>query len=213
MNTRTKRSRSHRPDQGFTLAEVAVTIVIVGIALVLVLHGMNGAKMTAAHTSNTKLARDLALLTLGEVEAGLFQEDLDRDLIFTGSYAEQGYEQFYFEIALGDQEFTDRESTDDGRFDSWRPDPYAEEDEDEDATDEETAEPYEKVRIRVTYPPQEDFPNDLVLEKWMRWEQVYGEDEEAATTSESTATDTDEASATGSATGSSSGTGTSGTNR
>ena len=37
---------------GFTLAEVMVTLVIVGIGLTLVLQGLNTAKLTAAQTRN-----------------------------------------------------------------------------------------------------------------------------------------------------------------
>ena len=43
-----------RSSSGFTLAEVAVTIVIVGIGMLLVLEGLNVSKMTAAQTRNMK---------------------------------------------------------------------------------------------------------------------------------------------------------------
>ena len=46
---------------GFTLAEVAVTLLIVGLILVLMLEGLNGAKITAAHTRNLRLAQDLGI--------------------------------------------------------------------------------------------------------------------------------------------------------
>lgn len=168
---------------GFTLAEVMVTLVIVGIGLTLVLQGLNTAKLTAAQTRNLKLARDLALLTLGQVEAGLFQEEAGERLM--GSYAEEGYEDFSFEVVFGDDTLTDMEDPMmDERFDTWD---YrrslAEEDESDE--DEEAAEPYETVRIRVTFPLIRDYRNDLVLERWMVWERIYGvdEDELAATDS------------------------------
>ena len=42
----------------------------------------------------------------------------------------------------------------------------------------EAAEPYETVRIRVTFPKLGEQPNTLDLERYVPWEQVYGEDEE-----------------------------------
>lgn len=52
-------------------------------------------------------------------------------------------------------------------------------DDDEEEEDEEAAKPFEKVRIKVTYPQLGERPNTLVLERWMAWEHVYGRDEEA----------------------------------
>jgi len=89
---------------GFTLAEVMVTIVIVGVALVLVLQGLNATKFEAAHTRNLKFARELGLLTLGQIEAGPFQEDSDRERLL-GTYAEQGHEYFAYEVVFGDDGF------------------------------------------------------------------------------------------------------------
>ena len=84
---------ANRARAGFTLAEVAVTLVIVAIGLTLVLQGLNTSKMSAAQTHNRKVARELALLTLGEIEAGLYWEDLNSSSdILAGTYAEAGYE-------------------------------------------------------------------------------------------------------------------------
>ncbi len=176
----------HHPKRGsaagFTLAEVAVTIVIVGIGLTLILQGMNSAKMTAVHTHNTKLARDLALETLGELESGLYREDLeDSEDTLSGGYSERGYNDFYWEIVLGDETFPDLADRAESQLhDSWRPTEYEEEleEDEEDEDGEEATEPYEKVKIRVTFPPLQDFSNTLIFEKWIAWDQIYGPPEE-----------------------------------
>src|SRR6185295_11292020 len=72
---------------GFTLVEVAVTILIVGMTMLWLLQGLNSAKMTSAQTRNMKLARDLALMTLGQVASGQFRDDIENGL--SGSYAEE----------------------------------------------------------------------------------------------------------------------------
>jgi prepilin-type N-terminal cleavage/methylation domain-containing protein len=156
---------------GFTLAEVAVTIVIVGIALVLVLQGLNASKITAAHTRNQKLARELGLFTLGQIESGLLRDDLETGM--AGNYAEEGYAEFTWEVAVGDDAL--REPDQDGKFDSWAP-TAAEEDAKEDE-DEDAEEPFEKIRVRVMYPKIQEFSNELTLERWIPWTQVYGEAE------------------------------------
>lgn len=187
MKSRPGNAATHRT--GFTLAEVAVTLLIVSIGLVLVLQGLTGAKLSAAETHHRKLARELALLTLGQLEAGLFWEELDGGGdVLTGSYAEEGCEDYSFELVLGDEEFRDERgfAEDGGYHDTWRHAREREErarddagDDDEDE-EEETAEPFEKVRIKVVYPQLGERSSALVLERWMAWEDVYGEDEEAA---------------------------------
>jgi len=166
--------RIARARSGFTLAEVAVTVVIVGMAMVLVLQGLNVSKMTAAHTRNQKLSRDLGLFTLGQIESGLLRDDLESGM--SGNYAEEGYADFHWEIAVGDDALSESSSkADDGRHDSWAPteaEEEAERDEDEDAE-----EPFEKVRIRVTAPKIREFSNEVTLERWIPWKQVYGEAE------------------------------------
>ena len=160
-----------RARSGFTLAEVAVTIVIVGIGLLLVLQGLNTAKLLSVQTRNYKLAHELALLTLGQVESGLYQEDIEDGLV--GTYAEEGYPDFAFEVVVGDEAF--REQRDDRSFDSWAPRESDEDDEDE----EDAEEPFEKVRVRVVFPKVQEVKNELVLERWIPWTQVYGESETA----------------------------------
>lgn len=175
---------------GFTLAEVAVTLLIVSIGLVLVLQGLGTAKVSAAETHYRKVARELALLTLGRVEAGLFWEELDDDGdggTLTGTYAEEGYEDFHYELVFGEEDFTQSsEGYDRGSsyHDSWEYERERErerrEREDKDATEEVVEEPFEKVRIRVGYPRLTERESTLTLERWMPWQQVYGgEDGEA----------------------------------
>lgn len=166
--------RTARARSGFTLAEVAVTVVIVGIAMVLVLQGLNVSKVTAAHTRNQKLSRDLGLLTLGQIESGLLRDDLESGM--SGNYAEDGYPDFNWEIAVGDDALRETsKQSEDRRHDSWAPteaEDEAEKDEEEDAE-----EPFEKVRIRVTSPKIREFSNEVTLERWIPWKQVYGEAE------------------------------------
>ncbi len=159
--------------QGFTLAEVAVTIVIVGIALVLCLQGLNGSKLQAAYTRNFKLARELGLVTLGEVGAGLWAEDVADGL--DGSYADEGHPKFSYEVVVGEDTFRDEDL--EGTYGNQAHDSWADDDE-QDEDDEENDEPYEKVRVRVVFPLIQDYPDELTLEQWFPWDQVYGSDEE-----------------------------------
>jgi prepilin-type N-terminal cleavage/methylation domain-containing protein len=165
---------------GFTLAEVAVTLLIVSIGLVLVLQGLTTAKLSAAETHYRKVARELGLWTLGQVEAGLYWEELDGGgEVLTGTYAEEGYEEFHYELVFGDQDFLQREgrqADERGAYhDTWRYQRDLEERERDDEDEEEEAtQPFEKVRIKVTYPELTERESFLVLERWMPWEQVYG---------------------------------------
>jgi len=162
--------RPRSSSAGFTLAELAVTLVICSLALTLVLQGVNTAMSTAAHTHNRKVARDMALQTLGQVESGLFWEDMDDRLY--GSYDEEGYPDFYWEVVVGDDALSDLD--DDGEptlaYDSWAEDPYDDDDDDIEGAEE----PFERVRIRVTFPKTGDWPSELVIERWIPWDQVYG---------------------------------------
>jgi prepilin-type N-terminal cleavage/methylation domain-containing protein len=161
---------------GFTLAEVAVTLVITGIALLLVLQGLTTAKTTALYTHDVKLARELALLTLSDVESGLYWEELDADTRLDGNYAKQDHPEFGFEVVFGDESFRGESEEDDPRFDSWAP----RDDEEELDPEDRVEEPYEKVRIRVTWPTyHKDLKGELELERWIPWNQVYETEEEA----------------------------------
>jgi prepilin-type N-terminal cleavage/methylation domain-containing protein len=170
--------RAPRARRGFTLLEVAVTVVIVGIGLTLVLQVLNTAQVSAVQTRNEKLARELGLLTLGRLSSGLYIEEIqDR---FFGSYAEDEQPDFQFEVALGDEMFQEqrdpRDTSSSGYHDAtaYKRELAEEEDDDE----EKTEEPYERVKVRVSWNPIADYPNYLILELWMPWKQVYGEEEE-----------------------------------
>jgi hypothetical protein len=162
----------------FTLAEVAVTIALVGLALVWMLQALNTAKLTAAQTRNLKLARDLGLYTLGQIEAGLYVEDVTNDRL-EGSYAELGYPDFFFEAVLGDQNFREQVRGVDGAFDNWR---YEREERDDD--EDQVEQPYEKVQIKVTFPKIQELTNELKLERWVAWVQVHPPEDDEQTAEE-----------------------------
>lgn len=169
---------------GFTLAEVAVTILVVGMGLIAIMQALSSAKSQAAHTANMKLSRELGLYTIGRIEAGLYWDELEGMDSFDGDYAEEGFEQYTFEVLLGDDE-SFRPADDSGKFDSWSHERELEEEEEEerereddfDPDDEEIREPYERVQIRVLSPPIRGMNNDLILERWIPWDQVYGPEE------------------------------------
>ncbi|HKX45234.1 MAG TPA: type II secretion system protein [Planctomycetota bacterium] len=171
---------------GFTLAEVAVTLVIVGIALTFVVQGLQGSQLQAAHTRNFKLARDLALEILGQVESGQLRDELDGD-----SYSSTlpDHPDFAYEILLGeDEEFDDAADADDQPFDSFAARRQRAEEQDGDSDDdeedeEEVEEPFQRVQVRVTFPRFGELSTYVTLEALVPWEQVYGpseEDEEQA---------------------------------
>lgn len=173
-------SRRARPGRGgFTLLEVAVTIVIVGIALTLVLQVLNSAQVSALQTRNEKLARELGLLTLGRIAAGLYREELRER--FYGSYADELQPDFNFEVALGDETFREQVSNRPGStpyYDAWNDEERLREKREKDEEEGKTEQPYERVKIKVSFPKVEDYVDHLILERWIPWKQVYGESEE-----------------------------------
>jgi prepilin-type N-terminal cleavage/methylation domain-containing protein len=180
--------KARRARRGFTLAEVAVTIALVGLALAWLLQTLNSAKMTAAKSRNLKLARELAMLTMGQIEAGLFAEELDDERI-DGSYADEGYPDFVFEAIIGEATFKPTEAGE--AFDNWR-----REQEEKRASaadeDEQAEQPYEKIQIKVSHALNESLSEDMrleyVLERWIPWKQAHppeeGSDEAAAAAAE-----------------------------
>ena len=172
-----------RVRQGFTLAEVAVTIALIGLALAWMLQVLNASKLTAAYSRNLKLSRELALLTLGQIESGQFSDDLD-DERFEGTYAEEGYPDFSFEVVLGDENFRP-DPTDQRAFDNWEAERQRREreeraEESEDAEGEEEDPAYEKIQVKVTFPKVQDMRNEYILERWLPWRQLHPDDAEGA---------------------------------
>ena len=167
-----------RSRAGFTLAEAAITIALVALTLSTVLQILQGSKFTTAHTRDLRRARDLALTTLAEIESGLWWDIIDSTR--SGNYVAQELPYFYFELAVGEEGFYEDEDLDEsGRpFDNWAYKRDLELEDYDSEEDEEATEPFEKIRIRVTFPKYGELPNELILERWIPWEQVYGEPEE-----------------------------------
>jgi hypothetical protein len=118
-------------------------------------------------------------MTLGQIESGLHREEIQSG--YTASYAQEGYNDFYFEIRLGEETFEDAGSqySSDDYYDSFeaRRQRRYEEARDADEDEEDIPEPFEKVKLRVSFPRVHQYKNYLDLESWFDWEQVYGEDE------------------------------------
>lgn len=170
-----------RPDPskqgGFTLAEAAITIALVALTLSTMLQILQGSKFTTAYTRDLRRARDLGLTTLAEIESGLWIDLIDS--YRTGNYADKDLPNFSFDLAVGDEGYLGEGlEQEDGTepFDNWA---YQREQDLEDDDDEEEAvEAFEKIKIRVTFPKYGDQRNEIELERWIPWEQVYGEIEE-----------------------------------
>ena len=60
---------------------------------------------------------------------------------------------------------------------------------DKDTDEEETEQPFEKIKIRVTFPRFNELPNELILEHWAPWKQVYGEKDESGRLKKDTETE------------------------
>ena len=172
VRSRPRRVRGNEARSGFTLAELAVTLAIVAVVVLFVLQGIYASRDDAYHTHNLKLARELALLTLGRIESGQYQEEIRGS--YFGPFVYEDNETFEWEVAFGGEPL--RERADDGSFDSWNEERLYEEDQDD--YDEDAAEPYEQVEIKVTFPPIGGRSGELFMVRYMPWTQVYGEDEE-----------------------------------
>lgn len=202
---------SHIPRRrGFTLAEVAVTIALVGLALAWMLQVLNASKLTAAYSRNLKLSRELALLTLGQIESGVFADDMDDERI-EGSYAEEGYPDFYFEAILGDENFMP-DPGDQQAFDNWRHEQQQKRRNETDE-DEETEQAYEKIQVKVTFPKIQELSNEYVLERWIPWKQLHPEEDAEADATGETGTGSGAGTGGAGASGGGSGGGASGSNR
>ncbi len=163
---------------GFTLVEIAVTLLIISVGLTMCVESLFVAKHQASHTRNLKLARELGTMTLGQIESGIYQDEIQSG--WSGSYAQEGYVDFYFEVLLGEEAF---EETEPEQLNDYH-DSFAdrrerrEERSGGEQDEEDVEEPYEKVKLRVSFPQTKEFKNYLILESWMPWEQVHGMSEE-----------------------------------
>lgn len=181
-----RRRRPSHGSGGFTLVEAAITLAIVALVLVTILQGMEGAKLSAYHTRQKKTAYELAVGLLGEVSVGLWREELESGM--TGNFAELDEPDFFWELALGEDVLEEQQDNDEERpFDNfaarrdWEERNRSDTEEDELEDGEEPVEPFEKIRIRVTFTKLRDFSNELVLESWVPWEEIYGPTEEDET--------------------------------
>ncbi len=165
---------ARRARRGFTLAEVAVTLAVVSLALVWMIQALNTAKVTAAQTRNLKLARELALLTLGQLETGQYRDEIDDEEI-QGTYAEVGYPDFSFEAVIGEANLPPPPN--DQAYDNWLEERRQAESKKDDK-EEEVEQAYERVQVRVTFPQLLEMPNELVIERWLPWSLVHPSEED-----------------------------------
>lgn len=173
---------------GFTLAEAAITIAIVGVALTYAVQALKSATITAADTQQRKIARELGLRTLGEIAAGQWWDEIELDR--EGTFAEEDYPEYLWELAVGDEEFPTPDTNPDDEYEPFDSLQHKQDQEDDYnrenniEVDEEAPEPYERVRIKVVYPPLPgvESANHVILERWIPWIQVYGPDEDAEVT-------------------------------
>jgi len=148
-----------------SIRRVCLPVSLLGALVLVLIFQIDLAQMQSLNASATRL--DL-LIVNGNV---------------VGNYGEQGYEEWLWEVVFGDETFSDElEENGSIMFDTFR-DRERRQEEARDKADrndkdkeeeEETTEPYEKVRIRVSFPKLGEFPNTLTLERWMPWEDVYG---------------------------------------
>ena len=156
-------------NQGFTLAEIMVVVLIVGATLVTSVLSLTNSMGQAAHTRDIKIARELGLLKLGQFSSALYSEDIEDHM--AGDFSEQDYEQFQWEVVLGDEAFDEAEEDGKGNFNNW-------DTSDQDDEDEPTEKPYQEVRVKVTFPGPKESHNEIILEKRVTWSFLYGEGEE-----------------------------------
>ena len=189
MRLPSRRSSAHgvasSSTAGFTLVEAALTLAIVALVLVTVLQGMEGAKLSAYQTRQKKTAYELAQAMLGEITVGLWRDELESGM--NGNFAEQDEPDFLWELALGEDVLEEQGEDDDDRpFDNfaarrdWEERNRSDTEEEEYEDGEAPEEPFEKIRIRVTFQKVKNFSNEIVLEKWAPWEEIYGPSEDEA---------------------------------
>ncbi len=170
----------HRARSGFTLAEAAITIAIVGLTITYTLQALTSAQTTAAHTHELKLAREMALRTLGEIATGQYQAEMND--VITGTFPEDEAPFMQYQIAFGDATLPSHGDPRDDygreRIDNWE-NRRQWEDQRSDSDEDEAEEEYEIVRIRVIFPKHSEELDDFIeFEAWIPWDQVYGADEQ-----------------------------------
>ena len=128
--------------------------------------------MTAAHTRNLKLSRELALLTLGRIESGLYQEE-HRRRDHRGQLRRGGLPGLHLRGRDRRREPARARST------TARSSTTGQSREDEQAEDEDEEERRAALREgpdpRHRSPRSSELKNELVLEHWIPWDQVYGD--------------------------------------
>lgn len=178
------RAPRRRPDAqaGFTLAEAAVTIAIVSIVLLMVVQGLQSATRKAYYTKVQKTAHELAQGLIGEVRCGLYRDEMDDEM--SGTFADQDEPDYRWEIVVGEDVFEDRDD-EDRPFDNFAERRRREDEADDDffgdneEEDEEQTEPFEKIKVKVIFPVlDEDQEDELILEAWVPWVEIYGPEEE-----------------------------------
>lgn len=169
------------PEDGFTLAEAAVTIAIVSIVLLMVVQGLQSATRKAYYTKVRKTAHELAQGLLGEVRCGLYRDEMDTEM--SGTFADQDEPDYRWEIVVGEDVFEDRDD-EDRPFDNFAERRRREDEREEsffgsEEEDEEQTEPFEKVKVKVIFPVMDEEQEDeLILEAWVPWVEIYGPEEE-----------------------------------
>ena len=165
---------------GFTLAEAAITIALVGLTITYTLQALSSAQTTAAHTHELKLAREMALRTLGEIATGRYQAEMND--VIQGSYPEDEAPYMRYQIAFGEATLPrhgdPRDEYDRNTVDNWE-NRRRWEDDQSDGEEDTTEEDYEVVKIRVIFPKHSEELDDFIeFEAWIPWDQVYGAEEE-----------------------------------
>jgi hypothetical protein len=167
----------NKTNGAFTLLEIMVVVLIVGGTLLASLQGLMNSMAQTGHTRDVKIARELSLFKLGQLKAGLYQEDIEDHM--DGDFSEQDYPDFTWEVVLGDEAFDDPEEAVEGNFNNWDTEEDREREEDEDE-DEEAEKPFQEVRVKVRFPGPRESKNEITMEQWVTWSFLYGEQDDDA---------------------------------
>ena len=152
-----------------------------GLTITYTLQALSSAQTTAAHTHEVKLAREMALRTLGEISTGRYQAEMND--VIQGSYPEDVAPYMRYQIAFGEATLPRHGDPRDEGYERETVDNWENrrrwEDEQSDDEEDTTEEDYEIVKIRVIFPKHSDELDDFIeLEAWIPWDQVYGAEDE-----------------------------------